>query len=522
MPQPSMMTRAGFTSDPFATWDSDREEQLADYFVPPPYFPSVLGDPRAPEPTIVFSPRGTGKSALRRMLEEESTNDSSPYLAIAYMDFEWAGGITPTVEQHQVQIARLLTLAILTEIETEPTEASFHIDEYDKVVLKTAMTALVSTLTATQFRAAVGKIKNRHDKASDLWVKYGGLVTGVVSALSAAAGLTASPVNTELVSSPDALSAGAQDLLTDLVSIARKLGWSSVYVLVDRVDETSTTAADPEAAFNVIRSLVTSLPMIEQTGFGFKLFLWDQTENLFRARGGRPDRVTIKSLRWSVDELSEMLSRRLRTFSGQKVTTFNELLDDEVNIDAHKLLCYLAHGSPRDMIRLAKHVIAEATRAGDEGRITRAAVMRGVREFSEQRVEELFPNIEADLARIPRASFITSQIASDVFKIGVPSMRQKIIQWDAIGAVRKVGERQTGSSNRPPHVYAFSDPRLVLRNRDEHEIEQRLDDDLLECNDCHSLVIGSGTDLFCPKCKREILRCDSRSLLEVVTVDGLG
>ena len=161
------MSRAGFTSDPFATWDSDREEYLADYFVPPPYFPSVLGDPTAPEPTIVFSPRGTGKSALRRMLEVKSVSDSVPYLAIAYMDFEWAGSGTPSVEEHHVEIARLVALAILSEIEAEPTEASFHINDYDRGVLKTATTALLSTLTATQFRAAMGSIKNRHDKSND-------------------------------------------------------------------------------------------------------------------------------------------------------------------------------------------------------------------------------------------------------------------------------------------------------------------------------------------------------------------
>ncbi|WP_140403363.1 P-loop ATPase, Sll1717 family [Microbacterium oxydans] len=516
MTRSSIMTRAGFTSDPFATWDSDREEHLADYFVPPPYFPSVLGDPTAPEPTIIFSPRGTGKSALRRILEQQSANDSTPYLAISYMDFEWASGTTPTIEQHQLQIARLLTLAILSEIEAEPSEALFHLDEYDKSVLKTATTALLSTLTSTQFRAALSRVKSRHDKASDLWAKYGGLVTGAVSALSAAAGLTASPINAELISSPEALTAGAQDLLGDLVAVTRKLAWRSVYVLVDRVDETSATAADPVAAFNVIRTLVTSLPTLEQPGIGFKLFLWDQTHDLFKTQGGRPDRIAINTLRWSVDELSEMLTRRLRTFSEQKISSFNVLLDDSAELDAHKLLCYLAHGSPRDMIRLAKHVIAEATRGGDEGQISREDLMRGVRAFSDQRAEELFPQIEAELTRVPGASFTTSQLASDVFKIGVASMRQKIIQWDAVGAVVKVGERQTGSPNRPPHVYAFTDPRLVLRSRDEAEIERRLNEYLVECDTCHELAIGSGDDLFCPKCKNEISRHGARSLLQIV------
>lgn len=57
----SFVTARGFTGDPFAFTDSDREEKLVDYFVPPPYFAGVVGTPNSPEPSIVFAPEGRRK-----------------------------------------------------------------------------------------------------------------------------------------------------------------------------------------------------------------------------------------------------------------------------------------------------------------------------------------------------------------------------------------------------------------------------------------------------------------------------
>jgi hypothetical protein len=91
----SFITRRGFSDDPFAFTDSDREDRLSDYFVPPPYFAGVMGTPSSPEPTIVFAPRGGGKSAQRRMVEEASVDPSAPFLCITYSNFESVGGEPP-------------------------------------------------------------------------------------------------------------------------------------------------------------------------------------------------------------------------------------------------------------------------------------------------------------------------------------------------------------------------------------------------------------------------------------------
>lgn len=517
MSDQSLMKRAGFTSDPFATWDSDREEQLADYFVPPPYFPSILGDASRPEPAVIFAPRGTGKSALRRMLEASTHTSGPSYLALAYTDFDWVKTDQPTVEEHQLQICRLITTAILTEIDSSADQnLANRLDAHEKLVLKTSTKLLLSTLNSAQLRTAINSVKNFHDKASDLWKKYGGVAATLVGALMAKAGLDNVSVDQTLISNPADLTTGAKDLLRDLIAVARTLGWDSVYILVDRVDETSNTIDNPKAAYNIIRSLVNNLPTLEQPGIGFKFFLWDQTEELFRTEGGRPDRVFLRKLKWSVNELSRMLTERLKSFSDQKITSFNTLMSDTANIDSHLLICYIAHGSPRDMIRIAKSVIAEATRAGNSSSISRVELIRGICDFSNERTEELFPKIISDLARVPGASFTTPKLANDVFRISSQAMRQKILQWVSQGAVSKVSEQPTGI-NRPLHVYAFTDPRLILRGKDESEAELRLDNFLVECHSCSEIAIGSEIILVCSKCGSSVSATTDKSLLQIVT-----
>jgi len=64
-----LINRLGFVADPFAKTNADEEERLDSYFIQPPFFESVFGDPKTPKSSIVFAPRGGGKTALKRKIE---------------------------------------------------------------------------------------------------------------------------------------------------------------------------------------------------------------------------------------------------------------------------------------------------------------------------------------------------------------------------------------------------------------------------------------------------------------------
>ena len=117
---------------------------------------------------------------------------------------------------------------------------------------------------------------------------------------------------------------------------------------------------------------------------------------------------------------------------------------------------------------------------------------------------------------MPNASFTTPQLANDVFRITTQAMRQKILQWVEVGAVQKVSEQPTGQ-NRPLHVYAFTDPRILLRGYHASTVELYLDNLLLECGACQSIVIGSDAEFVCAECGSDVVLKDVRSLLDIVT-----
>ncbi|WP_371031309.1 P-loop ATPase, Sll1717 family [Pseudoclavibacter sp. JSM 162008] len=512
----SFVSTLGFTGDPFAFTDSDREEKLSDYFVPPPYFAGVIGEPKSPEPSLIFAPRGGGKSAQRRMVEEAGLEEINPFLCINYSNFESMAGSTPSVTDHLTQLSRLLTLALLTELDDEPAKI-LHLDSHDRQVLKASANLLLSTLNVDEFRAAMSAVKTIGDKSGELWRKYGGIVAAVIAGAMQKIGLTSVQIPSNLLGDAQEAASSAQYLFAQLAQMSRKLGWLSVYVVIDRVDETDATSSKPQAAFELIRALVTNLTTLEQPGVAFKFFLWDQLRPIAIEAGIRTDRIAEFRLSWSSIELAEMLSARLSAYSDGSIESFNDLLMDKGRLDAHLLLAHLCYGSPRDMIRMAKQIITEATRASSEiGSISEAAIWKGVHEFSKMRTSELYSRFQSDLFKFADVSFVTNKLASDVFRISDNAMRQKLQQWTGVGVIRKMTEVSDGK-NRPKHVYTFTDLRVVLARTPLADVQLVLDNYALKCTNCTKFVIGSDAELVC-ECNARVPLAGSHSLLQEVLI----
>src|SRR5678815_4585587 len=83
------LSSRGFSENPFASTNADKESKLATYFVPPPYFTSVKGDPNHAKSNVVLAPRGGGKTAQKVMLEEYAEEETaSPFYCITYDSFK--------------------------------------------------------------------------------------------------------------------------------------------------------------------------------------------------------------------------------------------------------------------------------------------------------------------------------------------------------------------------------------------------------------------------------------------------
>ena len=507
------LARFEFTEDPFESTNAENEALLSDYFVPPPYFASVLGDPKAPASHVVFAPRGSGKTAQRRMIEEKSVKEGQ-FLCITYDSFDQPPGFTlerADLNYHLNQVSRLILLGILFRLEDDPSLAK-QLSKYQHDLLKFQVDKFLGGLSVGEFQIAMQSIKSLGDKASDIWNKYGGAVAVAIQALLNKAGLDTGAIPTEFASEIKR-DENLSFHFKHLIDIAKALSFESVYVLVDKVDETSLTSIDSKATFSLIASLLSNLPTLEQPGVGFKFFLWDQIAPLYRELGGRPDRVKISELKWTVPELQRMLEQRLKAFSRNKVASLNFMLCADSDLDLDALVAQFCQGSPRDMIRLAKTIVSETTRlATDVECISESNVWSGLRAFSEERAQELCPAFLSDLKKVQKLTFTIGYVSSEVFRVGANAGRAKIQKWESGGVVGKIGT-VPNPPNRPMHLYGVTDVRVALTMMSSMEVPLFLSNLVFLCPNCGTLVISDENRCVCIRCANEFSIGGAESLL---------
>jgi hypothetical protein len=248
------------------------------------------------------------------------------------------------------------------------------------------------------------------------------------------------------------------------------------------------------------------------------LFLWDEISEPLAGSNFRGDRIEVERLRWSQSELSDMLNRRLATYSEGRINSINDLMEEPVEIDVHALVSYLANGSPRDMYRLARGIVAEQTRKSDEvDKVTINSVWLGIRRFSESRSAELLnQNYIDDLRRIGAPTFTNAHIASNVFRINENNARRKIQLWEGTGMVKKIDEIPTPGT-RPRYLYGVVDPRLAIAILPTTEVDLILSTQVLLCPACGEVCVSDEAVVTCIGCSTRTGVDDAIGLLEQVT-----
>jgi len=499
----------GFTEDPFASTNAADEPLIDRYFVQPPFFPSVIGDPSKPKSNVVFAPRGGGKTAQKIMIERRSASEGG-FLCIAYDKFPLEGVkqlSDANAEYHITNITRLLLVAVLVSL------ADVHksnIDQVDRELLSDLSKQLLGGLSQSRLKDEIESIKSLGQRATEAWKRYGGVALSLVNAVLTAYGASE-------ITLPDSNQRNAESTrfkFEALVALAVKIGYESVYILVDRTDELTMTTQNADKAFSFISSLLTDLPLLETNGVGFKFFLWDQMKEPYQEGGGRPDRLIEYTLDWSVAELEKVLEKRLQTYSDNKVSRFDQLISS-APYDVHRMIAYFANASPRDMVRICKKIVDEHTKTGSfTNKIDFRTVKTALSSFSLERARELYGTFISDLKKVGELTFTTNFLANDVFRIGAQGARAKVQKWQSAGAVIKIGELPN-KGNRPLYNYGIVDPRLALAVMNDASLEEAMDNYLVICPHCKDLRIGIEGSITCPGCQGSFEMNEAESLATV-------
>lgn len=325
----TFLERRGFQHNPFETTRAERERDLLPgWFRPSMLFERLVGDPTRPETCLLFAPTGHGKTSHRmEVARRVQERVEGPALAVELTDFDvllQQGVERVTLDAYIAQIHRLFLEAVVAQLYTSPERLRRLQSDH---------------LSYTTFCALL------YLHARDLL-----------------AGFFRSPQTEERAELLQQQQRGARQRLATLVALAQAVGFVSIYILVDGVDELNETRHNPALMAHMLAALLDAPGVLEAPGLAFKFFLPIQLrEILLSEQIGRLDIFHAIPLTWSDADLREMLATRLRMCSQLSSTSqgsthcFSDLCAADFDVDGQ--LAAAARGSPRRLLRLCREIV---------------------------------------------------------------------------------------------------------------------------------------------------------------------
>lgn len=499
----------GFISHPFLKTNADEEESLQEYFVPPPYFDAIVGDSTNPSASIVLAPRGAGKTAQRRMVE--SFANEAKFLAVTYDRFEFGSGEKVenlTLNYHLRNIITRVLVSYLSYLSEYP-DLIRKLTKEQKEQLSLFVQTYLGEMNGSDIQELMRELKGLPEKAKDFWNKHVGVFEPVVNFILSNYDLD--PIDLPNAAQEEKrLSETYKYQLEGLYGLVKTIGFNSIYLLLDRPDETEQTGNDAEKTYLLIRPLLRDLELLGLNGYGFKFFLWDKIETFFRD-DARPDRIQQYRLQWTRQSLKIVLSRRLAAHSEGKINSFSMLMENDEDVD--DAICLMANGSPRNMIRLCEKVFAlHGNRSVVKEKIDYLVFDQATVSFSEQLAQENYDDsLVKEIQRVGKELFTTNYVANDILKISGNGARNKITGWTKAGLVSQVGTVVVPPATRPTHFYCVVDPFIVRLMHRSQPFKDFLKDRWLPCINCETdnlidiELYPVDNDAVCRHCGRELL-----------------
>lgn len=456
---------------------------------------------------MVLAPRGGGKSAQRRMLEERCW--TREVFLITYDYFFTTSGIKSAGEAdlafHLRNLNKLALINFFSHLA--------HMDTFDPIMYqaeeKRFLTKMVDKylgdIEVSTIRDVVRRSMTLPAKFKRWWNEnlplVGLLSTFIKSHFHLDLGM---PVKFEREG------VIAEDPLTDFKTIlllVRRFGLKSCYILIDKVDETELTGNDPEMSYALIQPLIKDLRFINSSEFSVKFFLWDALEPYY-LRDARPDRVQEFRLEWRNSELRNILSRRLQAYSGGHVSDLSDIFEAGCG-DVTSIVISFSNNSPRNIVRIIQDIIDEHVRMREPGKLNIKSMELGVKKFCKEFARHTYgPELVTQLKRISKVGFTTSFLGSDLFRS--PNAARRWIQiWSGQKVIKQVAQIPN-RVGRPSPYYLIQDSTLVPVILESRSLMDIVRDMAIECNECgrtYFLHVDDFTEEcipLCPNCESHL------------------
>lgn len=415
MDRRDLMTAWGFAADPFTEHIAEQEERLERSFVAPNDFEKIVGDPEHPRPAFVFGSRGEGKSTMCRMVMQRLEALERPPLIVNASDFsEWSvdeieRGLA--LQDHVRRILRASAIALVETLEANPLPL-LGLSRRERASLRRFVARLLPLVDDGSHEHRLARLieqvngdgtarrsaglairwvsrflrrKRFEFEGNELKSEHVGALLGLLTLIAPASPGTRG-------------GATIQAIFNAFVLLVRRLGFPSMYVLVDRVDDMQTVGNRPDRVAKLVASLVGSVAFLESEGLGIKIFLPQEARR--DLPGLRTDRIRTYQIEWDERRLGHFLRQRVTAYSrGEELDGIEHVIDDypAFEREVFRASAY----APRNLLRILDLIVSKhCNREGGGLVIGHEDVEAGVRTFRELRKQEA--DLELYEARVNR------------------------------------------------------------------------------------------------------------------------
>jgi len=372
----------GLKEDPFQDRNAETEPRLNEYFVEPNSFADVLGEATNPKSSVLFAPRGGGKTANRVMVDYWCRKVDRLGARVFVVRFTREGlaevykvSRRAEIEGHQLirEILHLSTVDILHYLLSHP-ELYERIDssvkqflrwlarEQDPLILDDAQLSRIllrrgfqGALTVRNLRDGLGRLSYKH--LTEILPSDRKHSFQVICDVFAGEAL-----NISLIKRPPS------DLMKQFADLVLELEMAATYVLIDGIDEFAPLDKKPELAARFLEPILSDLRLMETRPLAFKFFLPNILEPHILPHI-RKDRVDVFSLTWTNKQLMEMLHRRLITFSDGRLASLAAISDPEIRGSVEERVVECSEGLPRNLIRLCAELFRTHVANGNDSHL---------------------------------------------------------------------------------------------------------------------------------------------------------
>jgi hypothetical protein len=384
---------------PFSSFTTENEiSRFKDTFTPPNDYETIIENFSQKNSIILIGDRGTGKTALSKDIINKA--DVIKTLVTKITDFSALEIDYKLVDFYKFLISNIAIN--LFDSLTNKTERISKLDKEDKLLLSYLLKNFVPQISKRLLREKIEKLQIPF--FTRIYKRFGGFIRSV---LNYGASTGAIFIDEYIAKHFKGLPSIAQSiqikeffpelpndlevqfidqkttyqLLLRVLKLTQYLQFDNVLVVFDRVDEDSRFSNDADAISEFILPILKDNNLLLEEKLQIIFSTWSTPFNFIKDKV-RTQKHYCPYLKWTTDDLTRVLNKRLAAYSNNALSDYRTLFDPTVSENEINQVFEIANRNPRDLWHTFNYLFqAQFEVDPTSNKITSEAVLRALTEF---------------------------------------------------------------------------------------------------------------------------------------------